>query len=298
MNHYARVEELSPGDPDHRSSGEACLFCGRPEFAALQEVWAPREFMIETCCEGMHEQVVEFLTEDPKRAGEWLGKVLGANDLVGGKVRRVIDDSGQLLIDWNLEVVPISQRAAKDFIRKHHRHCSPPAGWRFGAAVRNGPGLQGIVAVAMCGRPVSRCLDQKLIVEVNRLCCRTDVAAELTWNACSLLYGWCARTAKSIGAEHIITYTLASEAGTTLRAAGWTIDGYTVGRHWDTPTRRRRNSGHVENKTRWVRTLVKKPVSQLPGAAAEEARRKARAAIARIKAVATAPSQSESLEPV
>lgn len=281
-------------DFDGHRSGEACLHCGGPEFARLVEVWGPREFLIETCCEFMHEQVNEFLCEDPKRAGEWLGTVLRANDLVGGSVRRVIDDCGHLVIDWNLEVVPISQRAAKEFVRKHHRHCPPPAGWKFGAAVRNGPGEEGIVAVAMVGRPVARQLDQKRIVEVNRLCCRTDIPSDLTWNACSLLYGWCARKAKSIGAEHIITYTMASETGTTLKAAGWTLDGHTVGRCWDTPSRRRRKSEHVEDKVRWARTLVRKPVVQLPGDAAAAA--KAAAILSRLKSEARATSDHAELE--
>ncbi|MBG6083112.1 XF1762 family protein [Rubrivivax gelatinosus] len=275
-------EDLSSIDGHY--TGESCAFCGHPEFAKLVEIWGPREFMIETCCEYTHEVVNEFLNEDPKRAGEWLGKALRANELGGSKVRRVIADGGQLLIDWHLQVVPIGQRAAKDFIRTHHRHCPPPAGWRFGAAVRNGPGDEGIVAVAMCGRPVARHLDQKRIVEVNRLCSRTDVASELTWNACSLLYGWCARKAKALGAEHIISYTLASEAGTTLKAAGWTVDGRVGGRHWDTPSRRRHRSANVEDKVRWARTLVRKPISKLPGGTAGGARAGAEELLAQVPA--------------
>ena len=125
---------------------------------------------------------------------------------------------GSLLLDWNPRIVTVSQARAKAFVREHHAHCPPPAGWRFGAGLCNGHELIGVV---MVGRPVARRLDPARVVEVNRLCIRRDLPHGLTWNACSMLYAWSAREAKARGYDRIVTYTLDSEPGTTLRAAGW-----------------------------------------------------------------------------
>lgn len=228
-------------------------------------MWASREFLLDTCCASMHDAVVEFLNEDPRRAGKWLGNT-GLNEMVRGltgfdtRLRRVLPSDGQLLLDWNLALTPVSWRTAKAFVKAHHRHCPPPAGWRFGAGVMNGADLVGVV---MVGRPVARMLDQVRIVEVNRLCVREDLAQGLAWNACSLLYGWAAREAKKRGFERIITYTLARESGTTLAAAGWTAESRTRGRSWSAPSRPRADKRAREDKVRWCRTLVRHPTSLL-----------------------------------
>jgi hypothetical protein len=264
MNSTLEELEALQGSLDSPPAQE-CLFCGEPEVAEVFEVFGPREFMLETCCIGMHEAVTEFLNEDPKAAGRWLGR-LGLNELMrgapgySGGVRRVIESCGQLILDWNLEVAPVDWATVKAFVHDHHRHCKRPAGWRFGAGVMNGSDLLGVVVV---GRPVARMLDQKRIVEVNRLCIREDLPQGLEWNACSLLYGWAAREAKRRGFERIITYTLASEPGTTLTAAGWTAESFTPGRRWDSPSRPRGDNTPTEDKVRWCRTLVKNPVSAL-----------------------------------
>ena len=243
----------------------ACLFCGEPEVAEVLEVWGGREFMLDTCCPGMHEAVTEFLNDDPRAAGKWLGgsglnQALQSLQGCGGGVRRVIDHGGQMVLDWNLQVVPVKWAVAKSFVRDHHQHCRPPAGWRFGAGVLNGSDLLGVVVV---GRPVARMLDQARIVEVNRLCVRRDLPSGLEWNACSLLYGWAAKEARGRGFERILTYTLATEHGTTLTAAGWTPESHTDGRSWDSPSRPRGDNTPRGDKVRWSRTLVKNPVSAL-----------------------------------
>ena len=115
-----------------------------------------------------------------------------------------------------LIITPITQRAAKEYIRQHHRHHPPPAGSVFQLSVtQNGK----TVGVAMIGRPVARLLDDKTTLEVNRLC------TQGVKNACSKLYGASARIAKELGYKKIITYILDSEKGTSLKAAGWTIVG-------------------------------------------------------------------------
>ena len=259
-----RDDPLLLATPDEEAAAEPCFFCGEPARAEVLEVWG-REFMLDTCCEGQHESITEFLNEDPRGAGRWLGQT-GLNDLLAGArgysqgLRRVVEHDGQLLLDWNLEVVPVEWAVAREFVRVHHRHCKRPRGWRFGAGLMNGGDL---IAVIVVGRPVARMLDHTRIVEVSRLCVRQDLPSELAWNACSRLYGWAAREAKSRRFERIITYTLAKEPGTTLRAAGWTPDSFTPGRGWDSPARAREDNTPTDDKLRWTRTLVDKPVSLL-----------------------------------
>lgn len=259
MDETSFVEAVAT-DPDTEIGGRSapdaqpCLFCGQPEEAELLEIWGPREFMVSTCCEGMHEACVEFLNSDPTAAGRWIGEKLGANTLGLGSVRRVVQLDGQLVLDWNLTINPISLRQAKAFVKLHHAHNPAPAGWRFGASIDNGGERLGVI---MIGRPVARMIDHTRIVEVNRLCVRRDLGPELVWNACSMAYGWAARQARALAFDKIITYTRADEDGTSLRAAGWQVDGHTKGRHWDTPSRPRQRSAAPIDKVRWAKSLRK-----------------------------------------
>lgn len=77
-----------------------------------------------------------------------------------------------------------------------------------------------------------------MTAEVTRLC--TDG----TKDACSFLYGACARAAFALGYERIGTYILATESGTSVRAAGWRMIGKTRGGHWDRPSRARDADNH------------------------------------------------------
>jgi hypothetical protein len=82
------------------------------------------------------------------------------------------------------------------------------------------------VAAAICGRPTNRNNDDGATVELIRL------ASNGTVNAPSFLLGACARAANAIGASQIITYTLASEGGSSLRAAGWNRDKEGIKSWW------------------------------------------------------------------
>jgi hypothetical protein len=228
----------------------ACLHCGEPEHVELLEVWG-HEFQIETCCAGMHEDVCAEMAENPDYAKELL-RDLGAEEVIGSDLRRVPASDGQIILDFKLEVRQIAQGVAKDFVRQHHEHCKPPAGWRYGAGIWNGVVLMGVV---MVGRPVARLLDHTKIVEANRVCVRRDTPPALRWNACSQLYGWSARQAEARGFEKIITYTLESEEATTLRAAGWTCEGPAGGGSWDRVVRRRGDAAPTGRKVRWSRML-------------------------------------------
>ena len=119
-----------------------------------------------------------------------------------------------------LELRPCDYATAKRFIGLNHRHNKPPTGHKFSIACYDGDRLCG---VAMVGWPVARMLADGFTVEITRNC--TDG----TYNACSMLYGACCRAAKALGYRRIITYTLASEPGTSLKASGWRLAAENVG---------------------------------------------------------------------
>ncbi len=142
-----------------------------------------------------------------------------------------------------LVLQPITYPEACRFIRQHHRHHLPPQGWKFGLAVSDGEKVVGVVTV---GRPVARHLDNGWTLELTRCC--TDG----TPHAASKLYAAAWRATRALGYQRLITYTLASEQGTSLRAAGWCVVGQVSGRSWDCPSRPRVDKHPTEDKTLWV----------------------------------------------
>jgi len=145
-----------------------------------------------------------------------------------------------------LHIRPIGLRAANAFVAEHHRHHGPTRGHKFSICVADAWGQ--IRGVAIAGRPVARELDDGAHLEVVRVC--TDG----TPNACSMLYGAVRRAAKAMGypPDQVITYTLGSESGASLRAAGWRLAGCTEGGSWDRPRRSRVDSHPTEKKLRWL----------------------------------------------
>jgi len=124
----------------------------------------------------------------------------------------------------HLTIVPLSLAEANAFVALHHRHHKPTVGHKFSLGVADEDGV--VRGVAIVGRPVSRHLDNGWALEVNRVA--TDGCA----NACSALYGAAWRAAKALGYRRLVTYTLASESGTSLKASGWTCLGQRGGLRW------------------------------------------------------------------
>lgn len=141
-----------------------------------------------------------------------------------------------------LLIVPITWREGNDFVVKTHRHHGTVAGCKFAIGLYDDETLRG---VALCGRPVARMLDDGLTLEVNR------VATDGVKNGCSMLYGACRRIAREMGYCKIITYTLASEPGTSLKASGWKFCGPAGGGSWSVPSRPRKDKHPVEPKSKW-----------------------------------------------
>lgn len=143
-------------------------------------------------------------------------------------------------------IIPISLKTANEYVTAYHRHHKAVTGCKFCIALADENNK--IVGVAICGRPVSRYLDDGKTLEINRLC--TDGCR----NACSKLYGACARIAKEMGYKKIITYILESENGASLKASNFVCEGVAGGKIW-TGKRHRDNGVPQEMKTRWVKEL-------------------------------------------
>ncbi|MFD1935131.1 XF1762 family protein [Nonomuraea mangrovi] len=134
-----------------------------------------------------------------------------------------------------LTVVPITLQTARAFIAWSHRHLMPPQGAKYAIGLNSDTTLVGVV---VAGRPVARVFDDGLTIEVTRL------STDGTPNACSALLGAAWRAAHAMGYRRLITYTLADEPGTSLRAAGLRrIADRPARSGWDTPSRRRTARG-------------------------------------------------------
>lgn len=157
-------------------------------------------------------------------------------------------------------VIPTTLPLANRYVSLLHRHHAPiPGGfgWFCVAAVVGGT----VRGVAIAGRPTNRNNDDGQTVEVLRL------AADGTPNVPSALLGSCARASRAIGASRIITYTLASEAGASLRGAGWEMQAEGIQSWWTHPGKD--GNGRIpavdrehmaEKKARWGLTF-REPVA-------------------------------------
>lgn len=143
----------------------------------------------------------------------------------------------------DLCIVPVSFSDACAFVERHHRHHAPPVGHKFSIGVA---GTEGVIhGVAIVGRPVSRMLQDGWTLEVTR------VATDGTRNACSALYGACRRATFALGYRRLVTYTLPSESGSSLRGADYKLIGEAGGGSWDTPSRPRVDKHPTQTKLRW-----------------------------------------------
>jgi hypothetical protein len=139
---------------------------------------------------------------------------------------------------------PISLREARVFVARHHRHHRAPQGGLFALALSDG---QNVIGVVIVGRPVSRHFDDGWTAEVTRLCVLDGYR-----NACSRLYQAAQRAAQAMGYRRVLTYILASEPGTSLKAAGWKLTNPNAGGgSWGVPSRPRVDTHPLEQKQLW-----------------------------------------------
>lgn len=267
---------------------DTCPFCGDELLLDLLEIWpAERSWIFDTCCEQIHHAAVDAIhaAQQPSRTAaahtslpypssdpQWLKNLFAG---YGIAIRRAYDSQkhAAIRLDYGLTLNKIDFAPAMDFIDRHHRHNGRLPGWKWGHAIHNGPTL---IAVAIVGTPRARMIATRepSTLETNRICTRTDIDPELTWNACSMLYGAAPREARRRNHEarntrnprqiaKLITYTRTDEDGTSLIAAGWEPEHTSKGGSWDSPARRRIRNQDTGAKTRWARWLAPRPQPEL-----------------------------------
>ena len=147
-----------------------------------------------------------------------------------------------------MKVVPMSLAEANEFVANFHRHNKPVQGAKFSIGASDG---QRLIGVAIVGRPVARRLDDGITSEVTR-CCVLDDAPK---GACSFLYSRSWRAWQAMGGQRLVTYTLQSESGSSLRGAGWKVvgqtEGFAEGKGWTTRPGREWQPVIGQAKFRW-----------------------------------------------
>jgi hypothetical protein len=146
-----------------------------------------------------------------------------------------------------MTIVPMTLKEANEFVTSFHRHSRAVVGHRFCIGLT---GDNGLVGVAIVGRTVSRKLHADTTAEVVRVC----VTEEAEKGACSMLYAACWRAWRAMGGLRLITYTLKTESGASLRGAGWKMlhEVKTNAEGWNSPSRPREwQPIYGQQKLRW-----------------------------------------------
>lgn len=145
-----------------------------------------------------------------------------------------------------LVLVPLTRRAANAYIGEHHRHHGKVVGDLFRVGIRCG---ERLVGCAVVGRPVSRIIqrDEPQICELVRLC----VGEGAPGNTLRTLHGAVLRAAWALGYTRVITYTLKTESGNSMRDAGYRVLGERKGRSWNTRSRPRTDKHVIADRMLW-----------------------------------------------
>lgn len=151
-----------------------------------------------------------------------------------------------------LKIRPISLKESKEFCDKYHRHNVGSKAHKFSIGLEKDGELVG---VAVVGRPIARKVDDGKTAEITRVCVNGDYK-----NANSMLYGAACRAAFAMGYDSVITYTLETESGSSLKSAGFQVDAHSKCNNngWDSPSRRRTVAERYPmcEKTRWRRRAM------------------------------------------
>lgn len=146
-----------------------------------------------------------------------------------------------------LNIVPITIKDANILVKRWHRHHQPVRGALFAVAVAQ-DGAEEPCGACIVGRPNARGSQDGWTVEAVR------VVTDGTKNASSKLLGAAWRAARALGYRRLITFTLHSESGSSLRAAGFTIVGETPGKSWSTPSRPRVDRHPLQKRWKWEKS--------------------------------------------
>lgn len=177
-----------------------------------------------------------------------LGVMAGSGDSWAEATARAIAAFHEVRARAKYKVELISQGQANAFIDVVHRHHRRPQGDKFRlgawAVVNDVPRLVGVVVV---GRPTSRHLQSQGAWEVTRL-----AVSEHSPSLCSKLYAAAWKEAHKLGCRRLVTFILAEEPGTTLRAVGWQrVSDVAGGGSWSRSAREREDNAPTGLKQRW-----------------------------------------------
>jgi hypothetical protein len=119
-----------------------------------------------------------------------------------------------------MTIVPVTIREANEFVEAFHRHNGRTSrdGGKFAIGLSEGGRMVG---VAIVGNPVSATLMDGYTAEVLRTCTNSEAGL----GAVSKLYAACWRAWKAMGGKKLVTYTLQTESGSSLRGADWKVVG-------------------------------------------------------------------------
>ena len=149
-----------------------------------------------------------------------------------------------------LSIVPLSLKEANEFVAKHHRHNKKTTGhkWSIGAIFED-----ELVGVIIVGRPVARKLDNRFTLEVNRNC----VLDNAPKGTCSFLYAKAIKIWQSMGGKKLITYTLKTESGSSLKAVNFkkeiTVQTFKKNTGWTNRTNRIWQEVQSIPRIRWAK---------------------------------------------
>lgn len=142
-----------------------------------------------------------------------------------------------------LELRPWTVKQALPFVREVHRRLPRVQGAMWAVRVCVDDETVGCALVGWPARAISH----------DTLCVLRVAVREEHPNACSMLYGACARAAKAMGARNLVTYTHGDEHGCSLKASGWVDGGMTAtkDREHSCPSRPRPPAVDPAPKRRW-----------------------------------------------
>jgi len=143
-----------------------------------------------------------------------------------------------------MNIIPTNISTANRFVANFHRHNRKVTGAKFAIGLTEDSELIG---VAIAGRPIARMLNNGKTIEILRVCVKDGFK-----NANSKLYARMKRICQLMGYEKIITYTLKSENGSSLKAIGAKPVSETRPGDWNRAGRRRTSQKlYSEPKLRW-----------------------------------------------
>ena len=149
-----------------------------------------------------------------------------------------------------LTCIPLTLKEANAFVKEHHRHSKLCIGHRFslGAVYQD-----ELVGAAIIGRAINRYLDNRFTAEILRNC----VLEKAPKGTCSFLYSKAIQVWQVLGGKKVITYTLESEKGSSLKAVNFKRAAKTplFKNGWTNRNNRVLPDTQKIRKIRWEKTL-------------------------------------------